>query len=248
MRVWLVLPLLAAALPQVRDVVVEGVVTNPAGTPIVGAVVDLRIQDVAISGADGRFRITSRGAWDPWLRFTADGFEPSTRPVSSLLENSTVVLQPTTAGPRILPTCSGALARQSSPFALRVLTPRGVPRKEGGGVDAVSERWRHDKAWLRHGSGILWSLGFPPATVLRQLTAVEERDVRLPIAPIPDPAGHLVADVRGAYADGSRYRFVGVVFETFYYDKASAEEAAFFDRMLDAMCYVPRKPPPAARP
>ena len=158
------------------------------------------------------------------------------------------MLQPTTAKPRILPTCSTVVARQSSPFRMRVPTPRGVPRKEGGGVDAVSERWQYGQARLRHGSGILWSLGLPPSTVLRRLTAVEERDVRLPMAAIADRADHLVVDVSGAYASGKRYRFVGVVFETFHYDEASVEEAAFFDRMLDAMCYITPKPPPAATP
>jgi hypothetical protein len=235
----LTLPLLAALLPQARNAVVEGVVTDPAGTPIVGAVIDLRIEDVVISGADGRFRIRHSDARDPWLRFTADGYEPANRPVSSLLGNAAVVLRPTTAEPHILPTCSGALARQSSPFHLRVPPPRGVPRKEGGGVDAVNERWQSGKAWLRHSSGILTSFGYPASAVLRRLAAVEDRDVRLPIAGGSNPSAPLVVDLKGAYADGRLYRFVGVVFENFEYDEASAEEAALFDRILDTMCYRP---------
>ena len=44
--------------------------------------------------------------------------------------------------------------------------------------------------------------------------------------------------------DGRRYRLVGHLLETFHYENASPEVAAYFDRMLDAMCHLepPFKP------
>lgn len=38
--------------------------------------------------------------------------------------------------------------------------------------------------------------------------------------------------------DGRRYRLVGHLLETFHYENASPEVAAYFDRMLDAMCHL----------
>ena len=64
--------------------------------------------------------------------------------------------------------------------------------------------------------------------------------MRLPRKATPDMLGDelLVLDIRGTKPNGERLRFVGVPFETFDYDDATPEQAAFFDRMLDAMCYL----------
>ncbi len=88
-------------------------------------------------------------------------------------------------------------------------------------------------AGARCGSG-----GLPSPDTLATLRSIEERDVRTPTAGRDDPFVGFIADLRGSQPDGRRFRFVGQMLETLYYEDASPDVAAYFDRMLDAMCYL----------
>ena len=57
-----------------------------------------------------------------------------------------------------------------------------------------------------------------------------------------DRDGYPIADLRGRFANGRRYRYVGMYGELFEYSGLTADDAAFFDRLLDAMCYVVWEP------
>ena len=216
---------------------VAGLVTDDQGRPLAGVVVNALLGDLTVTGQDGRFRLTE--AW-PVVRFTADGFVPSTRLTTTIAAEATIVLRAAAIPPRVVPACTGAPAAQTRPGRLVIPTPKGVRRSRADDIDYETESWRFKGVWLQHGWGTSWSGGLPLPQTLENLTRVEERDVRLPLAPTPGaPSVHLLSDVRGIHPDGRRYRFVGQMLETFEYRHASPEAAAFFDRMLDAMCYVP---------
>jgi hypothetical protein len=84
---------------------------------------------------------------------------------------------------------------------------------------------------MEHGAGPHWSNGLPSAGVFKQLTMIEERDIKPPLD-IP------LSDYRGRRRDGSHFRFIGMFTETITYDEASATAAAYFDRILDTLCWA----------
>ena len=125
--------------------------------------------------------------------------------------------------------------------ALHISTPEGVhvasaiTDKDEGNVRVT---WSRADASLRHSSGPNQTSGWPTERTMSELTDIDEREVRLPAGVLDDDRGFLIIDVRGRLPNGSRYRFIGWFSEMFEYDGLSATDAAFFDRMLDAMCYA----------
>lgn len=77
-------------------------------------------------------------------------------------------------------------------------------------------------AGARCGSG-----GLPSPDTLATLRSIEERDVRTPTAGRDDPFVGFIADLRGSQPDGRRFRFVGQMLETLYYEDASPDVAAY---------------------
>jgi hypothetical protein len=124
---------------------------------------------------------------------------------------------------------------------LRIPTPAGVHVAGAGHDDYVSETWSRHGAGLEHAQGPTLTEGLPIDAVLSDLTDVDDRDVRL-VLDADDPIGLPISDVRGRFASGRRYRYVGIFGERFQYSGLTDADAAFFDRMLDAMCYADSQP------
>ena len=104
----------------------------------------------------------------------------------------------------------------------------------------MSETWSRHGAELRHAQGPTFTEGLPLDAVLSDLSDVDDRDVRLVDPGYPN--GLPISDVRGRFANGRRYRYVGIFGERFEYSGLTDADAGFFDRMLDAMCYADSQP------
>lgn len=213
---------------------VSAIVVDEAGQPLAGVAVNAFMGDAAVTGADGRFDLKT--PW-PTMRFVVDGYAPATRLASAVRTSGRVVLVAARARPTVLPRCG---PQHSKPGVgdLRVPTFPKARRYKGEDIDFLTESWIYKGTELLHGWGPMWSGGLPSPDTLATLRSIEERDVRTPTAGRDDPFVGFVAEVRGVQPDGRRYRFIGHLLETFHYENASPEVAAYFDRMLDAMCYL----------
>ena len=209
----------------------RGVVVDESGRPLIGAVVwSWWASEQPVTSFDGTF-IAEMGRY----RVLADGYAP--RILSSAAFAEPIVMRPASTPRRDLPRCA---AGEGGLGELYIATPAGVQVAHAGHEDYVSETWSRQGSELRHAHGPTWTEGLPPDVLLSQLTHVDDRDVRLVDADNQD--GLPISDVRGRFADGRRYRYVGIFGESFEYSGLTAADAAFFDRMLDAMCYVVREP------
>jgi hypothetical protein len=228
-----VVSMAGAQSPYERTTV--GRVVDTRGRPIAGVTVNAAMMALGETAADGTFRL--EGASDV-VRFYKPGYHPATRLAETFADP--VVLERATTRPRVLPACTGARADWPDIGWLRVPTPTGVTRHHVTDDDHVGSRWELGDGMLVHGAGPLWSYGFPSGARLRGLTDVQDLLVRRPMPATSDmsPDEDLVLDIRGTKPNGRRYRFVGVLMETFEYAEATPEQAAVFDRMLDSMCYV----------
>jgi hypothetical protein len=213
----------------------RGVVTDPTGRPLAGASVVNTAGDVLVTGQDGSFVVPPK-TWR--VVVLLDDYEPRIVPAASL--GQPIVMRPTSTRPRRLPPCRPGQAGQLFDN-LRIPTPDGVQvasaitdRDEGN----VTVTWSRADASLRHSSGPHQTDGLPTERTMSELTDIEARDVRLPADASDEERGLVIADVRGRLPDGRRYRFIGWFSEMFEYYGLSATDAAFFDRMLDAMCYA----------
>jgi hypothetical protein len=214
----------------------RGIVVDAAGRPVQGALLfSWWSDDQMVTGADGVFVA-------PWtagvVRILADGFAP--RIVSSAAFGEPIVLRAASTPRRDLPRCRAG-ERDRDVGDLRIPITAGVRVAGTGQDDYVGTTWSRGEAQLRHDYGPTLSAGLPIQPVLAELTDVDDRDVRLVL-----DADHQevvpITDVRGRLANGRRYRYVGMFGELFEYSGLTDADAAFFDRMLDAMCYAVSEP------
>jgi hypothetical protein len=212
----------------------RGVVVDAAGRPLAGAIIWSWWDDHAVSGDDGTFVMPSKGR----ARVLLDGYAPKIVPVAAGAEP--IVLRAASERRRNLPRCpAGERARGLG--ALHIPTPAGLHVAGAGHDDYVSETWSRHGAELRHAQGPTLTEGLPLDAVLSDLTDIDDRDVRL-VLDADDRNGFPISDVRGRFANGRRYRYVGMFGELFEYSGLTQADAAFFDRMLDAMCYAASQP------
>jgi len=104
--------------------------------------------------------------------------------------------------------------------------PRGARLHKEADVDYSTVSIRYAGATLVFGTGIYWTYGLP----LQEMITVEERDVQT-------PRGLLAAEYRGRRADGTRWREVILFGESIKYDRANAKAAAYFDQIIDSLCF-----------
>jgi hypothetical protein len=208
----------------------RGVVVDASGHPVQFAVVFSWWQGDRIeTDAAGAF-----AAEPGQYRVLADGYAPQI--VSSAAFVRPIVLRPASTPRRDLPRCHPD-ARDRDVGNLRIPAPAGIRVARGGDDDSVSTNWFRGEAELRHAHGPTMTGGLPLESVLAELTDVDDRDVRLVLGP-GDQDVFPLTDVRGRLPNGRRYRYVGYFGEMFEYSNLTAADAASFDRMLDAMCFV----------
>jgi hypothetical protein len=205
---------------------VSGVVTDAEGRPLPGVRVLSLPFDEATTDASGRFELTNPA---PLVRFSMAGYQPVTRLTASL--GTPTRLERSTNGPWTPATCSaGETVHGASQGSMRFRIPKGARLQRGADIDYelfVVKRGRH---LLTHGGGVHWSYGLPLMSDWKALQSVVERDVSGPLD---------TADYRGLLNDGTHFRFVGRLGETIVYRGVDPATAAYFDTIIDSLCWRP---------
>ena len=112
--------------------------------------------------------------------------------------------------------------------------PQGVRVKHGTDDDFETAHIKYKHHWMRLGWGPLWSYGMPTLkSYFADIKTFEERDVQY-------VHGVDATEYRGRRADGTYWRWVGVLGETVEYNRVDKEAADFFDRIIDSLCWSRR--------
>jgi hypothetical protein len=116
---------------------------------------------------------------------------------------------------------------------LKIEIPDGAIYKRANDVDYdgffVGFGPKKNRFWLHTIWGPYGSSGQPPKEWISASVSVLTTTILFD--------GGEGVDARGVYADGNRWRFIGKVGEEFSYNKASENSAAYFDRMLNTLCF-----------
>jgi hypothetical protein len=111
---------------------------------------------------------------------------------------------------------------------------QGLAQETFSGDDVVSVVWSRGAARLHGVAGMLID-GWNTHDARRGLVDVVERVRRPPGHRFEDEQ---VLDLRGRRPGGRRFRFLGTPLEYYRYDDLAPADAAFFDRVLDSVCFV----------
>jgi hypothetical protein len=205
-----------------------GMVTDAAGKPIAGVRVNSFPQEDTRTDASGHYTL---GKPNDLVRFSLAGYRPVTKALSSLA--APVIMQPALERPVTLSECTEAVKKdkRQAHMSLRVSLPREAKIKASADVDYQILAVGYHVDWMILGSGGHWSNGLPVLKVWKQLVTVEERDI------IIDNSSDTISDYSGLLQNGSHYRFIGTFGQSISYGDASLETAAYFDRLLETLCW-----------
>lgn len=227
---WAIL-MAAAMMPLAQSPMtlpLTGTVTDAAGKPIAGVRVTSWPSEDSRTDASGHYTLSKPR---DLVRFSLAGYRPVTKTLNSLM--APVVLQVAPERPRALPACSEATKadKRQADMSLRVNLPRFGKIKSANDADNRVVAMGFHVDWMMHGVGANWSFGMPELKQWKQLVTVEERDITV------DDAQVMIADYSGMLQDGSHYRFIGILGESFSYIDATMDSAEYFDKLLDTMCW-----------
>ena len=206
-----------------RQDAITGRVSDPSGRPLADVrVISLHGEEVRTDDL-GQFKL-SRPA--ELIRFSKEDHQPIT--IVTEARRASIVLEPATDPFWKPPVCP-----QSDPSrfgdAMLFATPLGARLHNDADVDYRTVSIRYAGATLLFGTGIYWTYGLPSPRTLREMITVEERDV-------PTPWG-LADEYRGRRSDGTRWREVIMFGESIEYDRANTKAAAYFDQVIDSLCF-----------
>lgn len=216
----LVISLCGVAAPQDT---ITGRVSDLSGRPLDDVRVVSWFGEEVRTDDLGQFKL-SRPA--ELIRFSKDGHQPVTIVIEARM--ASVILKPATGASWKPPVCSQGPSRFGD--GMLFATPRGARLHKEADVDYSTVSIRYAGATLVFGTGIYWTYGLPFPTTLREMITVEERDVQT-------PRGLLAAEYRGRRADGTRWREVLIFGESIECDRANAKAAAYFDQIIDSLCF-----------
>jgi hypothetical protein len=131
-----------------------------------------------------------------------------------------------------LPAC-GANAKDMLGGRLKLKVDKDALVKKGRDVDysnyAVGFGKKKERAWLQGIYGPNATSGQVPREWLRASSEVTQRTWKF-----GDFEG---VDAKGKLADGNYWRYFGTLGESLYYYEAPPDAAAYFDRIIDGLCF-----------
>jgi hypothetical protein len=224
-------PLWLSAQPTVGQLC--GTVVGESGTGIKAALVvasGAGFQGWAMSKDDGSFCVQRAGAF---ISARYAGFNPIVKRTSELGGNQIrIELVRADSSVKTLTSC------QSLPAGGRGWIGGGPRVKPPGGRYKGPVQGKHDTHWyVRFGKqtlhivdGYAWHAGLPFEGLLSESTSIEVRGWEF-----GDTVG---LDLSGQLSDGRRWRWVGApLADAVSYESAAPDEAEFFDRVLDSVCF-----------
>ena len=117
---------------------------------------------------------------------------------------------------------------------MQFTAPSGVQLRPGADDDYRTVSLRRGRSWLTFGTGPFWTWGLPATQTFKEMAHVAERDVIL-------SSEVEAAEYRGTLPNGNRWRTITKFFESIEYYNAPPADAAYFDRIIDTLCYEPPK-------
>lgn len=228
------------AMLGVEQPPLTGRVVTPNGEALAGVRVCSTTWWCSLTDREGRFSHKPGFRGITTAHFSLAGFRPVSRPVGTAGGDIEVVLEPAENAVWRVPICvKPPKWRHWLGGRLRVTIPKGSKMVRVDDVDYTAGFvWYSKTEVLRIGGGPTWSSGLPDAGLLRTSTEVTERLLELPGPHDPEVVAIPGVDVRGVQTDGTRWRFTGDAFETFTYENASREAAAFFDGIIETLCQI----------
>jgi hypothetical protein len=205
---------IAASFRDTRHRLASG--SAPADTPAAGETV--RTDD------SGQFKLSRPASL---IRFSKEGHLPLTTATEAI--TATVVLRPVTGASWNPPACPQPGSVRFGE-AMRFASPPRSRLEEQSDVDYRTVSIRYAGAALVFGTGLHWTYGLPSPKTLADMITVEERDVQT-------PWDSSAAEYRGRRADGTHWREVLIFGESIGYDRANAKAAAYFDQVIDSLCF-----------
>jgi hypothetical protein len=202
-----------------------GRVTDPSGKPLADVRVTSWFSEEVRTDDLGQFKLPRPSEL---IRFSKEGQQPLTIATESITDP--LVLHPATLGAWKPPACPRSGVARFGGLML-FATPQDTRLDKQADVDYRTVSIQYVGAWLVFGTGIHWTYGLPHRKTLTEMIKVDERDVQT-------PWGSLAAEYRGRRADGSRWREIIMFGESIEYDRASAKAAAYFDQIIDSMCFT----------
>jgi carboxypeptidase family protein len=174
----------------------------------------------------GRFSVTGSRTR---LRFTLDGFKPTTVVLTPGQDVAVVLVKDENSVWR-------ASACELTPatlewVAMRFVLPKGAKLKDLTCSDACTAKITYKKGALWFGQGGNWSSGYPTASFFKDAKQITEREIQGGKNPFVEYRG---TNYRGTYS-----RWIAMFGMTVTYDSVSKEEAAYFDKILDTLCWRP---------
>ena len=234
------LPALAFLLltPAALFAQVQGKVTDRDGKPLSGVWVWSGTGKTESDDA-GKFSLTQGKV----IGLSKPGYRPVTKLREDIVANPVVVMDSPTEvwrAPKCGPQADTA-ARSDPPRAvsgahMRFVLPAGARVQRIADADYWLNVICTNAGCLEHGWGPLWSSGTLVSDVwvsffsnVRQMTEREMYDVPHDVV--------LGEEYRGARADGTYFRWAGVLNETVGYDHASKPSVAILDEIIDTLCW-----------
>jgi hypothetical protein len=216
--------------PLVRKV--SGQVVDESGAPVAGAAV-LFPEGIGPGGqstdAMGRFSLRTT---EKALLIGKFGYRSEFLPTANA-EDRRIVLRK--VGPRPMRECRGIVAKLETANTGKLWFPVGEEFERGENQPDIDYSMRlyslkigRQRKWIRHGAGAMWSFGIPSGSDVHRSVSYSESHYRV--------GAYYVTDARGEYADGKRWRFVGMIGESADYSDMEPEIADKLDRVLDGVC------------
>ena len=219
------LALALAAQATVSHPEQSGHVVDPAGTRLAAVRVQSLPFEDGRTDASGTFRLTR--ARD-LVRFSKPGFRPRTMTLTAA--SGQIVLVPAGQPPWTPPACTPTAGTRFGGI-MQFTTPSGGRLRNSSDVDYQTTSLPHGRSWLEFGTGPHWTNGLPVASVFNAMTQVVERDVIT-------PWGTEGAEYRVTRPDGTHWRTIRFFLESIQYDEARSADAAYFDRIMDSLCFA----------
>jgi hypothetical protein len=212
----------------------SGRITSEAGKPLAGVL----LNDDIRTDNDGRYKIElssfPRNGFSIQFRFS--GYRTTTKAIiSANTHQLDVIMQP---GNNIwLPQLCNQFIDNSKRIGwhMKVLVPEGteIERNSGADTESIGISFLSGKGleWMLLGTGPLWGGGSPPLHLLISPKDIKEQELL-----VGEKRG---IDFRVLDKDGGRWRETGFFTETMSYSNVSDQAAAFFDSVIDTMCWDP---------
>lgn len=219
-----------------------GVVVDAEGKPVAAAELYYsdKVWKTHQTDSDGRFALDTRA---PAIVIRKDGFRSEFMPTREAMDVR-VVLQKLRQK-RAFPICTDSIQYvgigvwdRSFQFPAIHGVIVSLPVQD---VDYTERSYyvktKHGRKGIIHGGGPMWGLGIPRnEDISRSAKYYEETTY--------DASGIAIIDARGEFANGNRWRFLGMFGETASYSDVDEATAKLLDQVLDGACIKPVTPHP----